>query len=97
MEMIVRTDRKQWVARLRAGMIGAAMILSSGGCLTPQTISLDGSRPVTQARAKRDLGIDYLSSQRTAMAIRELRASLQLDASDPQTHLWRPRFVNQSM
>ncbi len=30
----------------------------------------------SQARARRDLGVDYLSTRRTAMAIRELRASL---------------------
>ena len=86
--MTIRNDRNLRAVRLLAGMIAAGLIVSSGGCLTPETVSFDGSRPVTQAIAKRDLGIDYLSSRRTAMAIRELRASMRLDPSDPQTHLW---------
>lgn len=52
------------------------------------TISLDPSPTVSESRAKRDLGVDYLSSQRTAMAIRELKASLALDDRDPETYLW---------
>ncbi len=64
------------------------LLVSSGGCLATQTVSLDAPPPVSQAIAKRDLGIDYLSSYRTAMAIRELRASMRLDPSDAQTHLW---------
>jgi Tfp pilus assembly protein PilF len=49
---------------------------------------IDDEPTVSEARAKRDLGIDYLSTRRTAMAIRELQASLDLDPVDPQTHLW---------
>lgn len=64
-----------------------ALGLLSGGCAST-TVSLDAPPPVTQARAKRDLGVDYLGSGRTAMAIRELRASLLLDDSDPQAFLW---------
>lgn len=64
-----------------------AILLLGSGCVST-TVSLDAPPPVTQARAKRDLGIDYLSTGRTAMAIRELRASIALDDSDPQTSLW---------
>jgi len=83
-----RNGRNLWSVRLRAVMLAAAMIVSSGGCLTTEFVSSDEPPTVTQAVAKRDLGIDYLSSRRTAMAIRELRASLNLDSDDPQTHLW---------
>lgn len=92
MKMTIRNDRRnsrnRQAARLFAGMLAAASIASSGGCLTPQTSSLDEGHTVTPAIAKRDLGVDYLMSRRTGMAIRELRASIRLDPSDPQTHLW---------
>ncbi|MFK7894257.1 MAG: tetratricopeptide repeat protein [Myxococcota bacterium] len=66
--------------------LGMALLLLSG-CATT-TYSTDETPVVTQAVAKRDLGMDYLSSFRTAMAIRELTASLEFDDKDPQTHLW---------
>ena len=71
-----------------AGILAAVLIVSSVGCLMPDVVSTDGERSVTEAIAKRDLGIDYLSSKRTAMAIRELRTSIRHDPSDPQTNLW---------
>ena len=77
----------RWIWKL-AHFLAAAMIVSSSGCMTPQSYSLDGRQPVSEAKAKRDLGIDHLSSYRTAMAIRELRDSLRRDPSDPKTHLW---------
>jgi Tfp pilus assembly protein PilF len=72
----------------RAGLIVACLgLLSTTGCVTT-TVSLEAEPGITEARAKRDLGIDYLSSGRTAMAIRQLVGSLSLDSEDPQTHLW---------
>ena len=74
-------------ARL-AGVLAAGLILAiASGCATTQPVD-DELRTVTKAHARRDLGIDYLSSNKTAMAIRELRASLEEDPTDPQTHLW---------
>ena len=87
--MKTRNDRNPYNPRLFAGMLAAMAVVSNAACLTPELVSTDDTiAPVTQARAKRDLGIDYLSGRRTAMAIRELRASMRLDSSDPQTHLW---------
>jgi len=68
-------------------LLAAVLLALATGCVTTQ-IDGDERSEVSVARAKRDLGIDYLSSRRTAMAIRELSASLELDASDPETHLW---------
>lgn len=78
-----QTGRAGW--RVLCGMLLAAMV--AGGC---STVSLNEGpvSEVSPARAKRDLGVDYLSSGRTAMAIRELAASLELDPSDPVTELW---------
>jgi len=83
-----RNDRNPRVARLLAGVLAAALIVSSGGCMIPVQESYDGPDRVTPGQAKRDLGIDYLASRRTAMAIRELTAALKLEAMDGQTHLW---------
>lgn len=65
----------------------ATLVLLGTGCATT-TYVVEEEPAVSEARAKRDLGIDYLSTRRTAMAIRELQASLELDPADPQTHLW---------
>jgi Tfp pilus assembly protein PilF len=62
------------------------LLLLAGGCVTVGQDVEDFT--VSRAQAQRDLGIDYLSSRRTAMAIRELTASLEADPTDPQTHLW---------
>ncbi len=83
-----RNDRNLRVARLLAGVLAAALIVSSGGCMIPVPESYDGRDVVTPAQARRDLGIDNLASRRTAMAIRDLTAALKLDPLDAQTHLW---------
>lgn len=90
--MTSRNDRRNVFSGrsgpLFAGLLAAVTIVSAGGCLTAQPVSRSNLGIVSEAEAKRDVGIDYLNSRRTAMAIRELRASLKLDPSDPQTHLW---------
>jgi Tfp pilus assembly protein PilF len=60
--------------------------LLASGCVSPQIE--DDMGTVSEARAHRDLGIEYLSTGRTAMAIRELTMSIEQDASDPMAHLW---------
>jgi Tfp pilus assembly protein PilF len=63
------------------------VLLTVTGC-APRTVSLESQPEVSEARGKRDLGVDYLSTGRTAMAIRQLVGSLELDPDDAQTHLW---------
>jgi len=89
MDQKTRRTRKSKHAVLMSSLLGGLLIVFLGGCLTPQTVSMDDeSGHVKESVAKRDLGIDYLSSHRTGMAIRELRASMALEPRDPQTHLW---------
>lgn len=85
--MKASVDRSNGAAGLRRAIAVVLLILMAGGCATVQQVDEDTS-VVSKAKARRDLGVDYLSSRRTAMAIRELRASLEMDASDPETHLW---------
>lgn len=65
---------------------GTLVLVTTGCAVVP--VSSDGGSTVSESQAKRDLGVEYLRSRRTAMAIRELKASLALDARDPTTHLW---------
>ena len=86
--MTIQTDQGQRLRLLLAIGAAAFAALLSSGCAIPTTYETDSSSVVPESQAKRDLGIDYLSTGRTAMAIRELLSSLSKDASDPQTHLW---------
>ncbi|HPG28254.1 MAG: tetratricopeptide repeat protein [Spirochaetaceae bacterium] len=71
----------------RLAWLSAWVLLGTTGCAHYDVSDKDDA-VVPESVAKRELGIDYLSSFRTAMAIRELNASLELDPSDPRTHLW---------
>jgi len=86
----IQFNRGSRPVRASAGIVIALLLASNFGCVTTHTLpsSGDSENRVSESVAKRDLGIDYLSSRRTAMAIRELRAALKLDSSDPSTHLW---------
>jgi len=77
----------RWNRVLCAFLAGLCVSLVSG-CKTPTTYRVDETGTVSESRAKRDLGVDYLSTRRTGMAIRELTESLELDPLDPETHLW---------
>ena len=86
--MTIQSDESMWLKQLFAiGAAGISVFLASG-CAVQTTYTTDSSSVVPESQAKRDLGIDYLSAGRTAMAIRDLLASLSMDSSDPQTHLW---------
>ncbi len=78
--------RREGGLRLTVAALALASLTLSGCAST--TYITDEAPTVSESRAKRDLGMDYLSSYRTAMAIRQLEASLALDVTDPQTHLW---------
>lgn len=73
--------------RVFRGLALIGLLVGIAGCASPPQAG-EGGGTVSRARAQRDLGIDYLSTFKTAMAIRELRASLERDPSDPVTHLW---------
>ncbi|MEM9177931.1 MAG: tetratricopeptide repeat protein [Myxococcota bacterium] len=88
--MLDRTPSNAFAARRVALVVaGCVAILVTSGCVTTTT-NPPGPDPfaMSEAEAKRDLGVDYLSTYRTGMAIRELTRSLELDDSDPKTHLW---------
>lgn len=86
--MTIQSDQSMWLKQIFAiGAAGISVFLASG-CAVQTTYTTDSSSVVPESQAKRDLGIDYLSAGRTAMAIRDLLASLEMDSSDPQTHLW---------
>lgn len=81
-------ERVGYRARTFRGVVAVlGLALSSGGCATISSDDVAGG-VVSEARAKRDLGMDYLSTGRTAMALRELRLSLEADPTDPVTQLW---------
>lgn len=85
-----KSNGRSGLGRDRSGRawLAALLVVASLGCATTASVD-DGEIEVASVgRAKRDLGIDYLSTGRTAMAIRELSASLEHEPSDPVTHLW---------
>ena len=85
-----RTPTISFAARRGALLVLACVaVMVTSGCVTTTT-NPPGPDPfaLSEAEAKRDLGVDYLSTRRTGMAIRELTRSLELDGSDPKTHLW---------
>lgn len=74
--------------RLRGGLV---LLLAFGlGCVTTESPELRKPDPVEQARkqgeARYNLGVDHLNNGRTAAAVRELRASLELRPDDPWAH-----------
>jgi tetratricopeptide (TPR) repeat protein len=73
--------------RIAALLIGVGTMFASSACMTV-AYSTEELPTISVSRAKRDLGVDYLSTRRTGMAIRELAESLALDPTDPATHLW---------
>jgi len=75
------------VRRIPLWLVTAVVGLVATGCAMVPVPS-EGEGMVSESQARRDLGVDYLRSRRTAMAIRELKASLQLNDRDPATHLW---------
>lgn len=74
-----RASLALWAALLCVCALGT-------GCVT--TSSEAEINEHKQAVAIRDVGIDHLSAGRTAMAIRKLQQSLDMDPDDPQTVLW---------
>jgi len=88
MRRTIRIDLDRTGSRGLAICLACVTLLITGACVTPTTYSTEDASIVSEGRAMRDLGIDYLSGGRTAMAIRHLTKSLDLDPTDPVTHTW---------
>ncbi len=74
-------------------IVGALAIAFAGplACMTPVQDADNPSereRQIGQARARRDLGIDYLAKGQNAIALRELTFSMEQNPEDPVTLLW---------
>ncbi len=82
-----RTETPWWIA------LAALLILVAGplGCMSPvpdpEELS-EREKQFDQARARRDLGIDYLAKGQNAIALRELTFSIDQNPNDPVTLLW---------
>ncbi len=77
--------------RHRLQVAAAALGLALGlGCVTTESPEMRKVDPVEaaakQAQAKYNMGIDHLNKGRNALAVRELRASLELGPDDPWSH-----------
>ena len=68
-----------------------AVLLSQTACMIPvidPSEMTEDERKRDQARARRDLGIDYLSKGQNAIALRELVFAVKASPDDPATQLW---------
>jgi len=90
----MRSLRSSWPDRRRLRRPVALLLalpLLAAGCVTTTTTARDEGRvstPIEKAEARRNIGVDHLVNGRTAMAIRELKHALTLNADDPVTHHW---------
>ena len=68
-----------------------AVLVSQTACMIPvidPSELTEDERKRDQARARRDLGIDYLSKGQNAIALRELVFAVKANPDDPATQLW---------
>lgn len=72
------------LARFVWGLV-LAFVLSLPGCASMDPKVAEEQRQL--AAATRDVGLDHLRNGRTAMAIRKIRAAIELDPADPGSHL----------
>lgn len=85
------TGRRQSPARLPV-LFALLVTMGSSGCMTEVVEGRNDYIPEhhlgEQALARRDLGVEYLSTGRVGMALRELLAAYDYDPEDPITLLW---------
>lgn len=72
---------------IRRGPMLAGLLVFAAGCASVPPAP-EAAAQLQMARARRDLGVDYLAKGRTALAIRELRYAATLDPADASTQLW---------
>lgn len=83
---MLKSVRRGWL-----GCSAAALVLSGSlGCVTTESPELQKPDPAVvaekQAEARYNMGIDHLNNGRTALAVREFLASLELEEADAWTH-----------
>ena len=84
----------QWGRGTLRGLLAVTIgfsIMTSGGCASwyESPIDLaDRALELEQARARRDLGIDYLGKGLNAVALREFMFSAEVNPDDSSTMLW---------
>ena len=84
MKTIAKCPTKSTPHLICALLMGAVSL----GCVTLEPEG-GGPKPAAQrAKAHRDLGLDYLSQGRAAMAIRELQHANEIEPDNAETLLW---------
>jgi tetratricopeptide (TPR) repeat protein len=86
MDMSVRTNSRATGGTLLFVSLSILLLLASG-CASGPTLE-ERERDLRIGKARRDVGIDYLSHGRTPLAIRELQHSHLLAPNDPVTVHW---------
>lgn len=77
--------------RLAQLLLTGALALGQLGCMTPVLGPhelTEEEKSLDQARARRDLGMDYLANGRNVIALRELLFSIEKNPDDAVTQLW---------
>jgi Tfp pilus assembly protein PilF len=72
-------------------LLAGALVLGPTGCMIPvpdPNELTEHERMLDQARARRDLGMDYLSKGQNVIALRELLFSVEKNPEDSVTQLW---------
>lgn len=85
------TTRAGIASRLAQLLVAGALVFGQAGCMIPVLSPgelTDHERMLDQARARRDLGIDYLVKGQNVIALRELLFSVERNPDDPVTQLW---------
>jgi Tfp pilus assembly protein PilF len=79
------------IRQLALLLLAGALVIGPTGCMIPvpnEDELTDQERVLDQARARRDLGMDYLSKGQNVIALREFLFSIENNPEDPVTQLW---------
>ena len=76
-------DRVSWIGTLALGL---ACLVSGGGLGCAMTGAAEREDMTRKAASHLEIGVDHLSNDRGALALREFMASEQLDPRNPRVH-----------